>query len=380
METLLIVFLLAVLALIIIYFYYDRYRKVKKGKDPQPYIEGLRALLEGKDELAFAKFRDVVSEDSSNIDAYIRIGNILRKYDKFENALQIHKDLTLRHGLEDAQKVTILDSVAEDYIKLKDFQAAKNILVEAIRLDGNDRRLTKKLIKVLLKLEDWDAAFNIRQKLAKLSPEEKGEGNLAIYKFLQGRKLFDKKKYHDARLVFKEAININAGCVPAYIWIGDSYLAENRLENAVAVWNDMIKAAADESFLVLERLEKALFELGKFGAISDICRDILSVSTDNIDARLTLAEYHNKKGEYPLAIEHLRVAAENHPDSFRPVLDLARLYLVTDDKKKLKELLDYMSERRESVELGFRCRVCDYKSAEKIWLCPSCQTADSFIR
>ncbi len=380
METLLIVFLLAVLALIIIYFYYDRYRKVKKGKDPQTYIEGLRALLEGKDELAFARFRDVVSEDSSNIDAYIRIGNILRKYDKADKALQVHKDLTLRHGLESVQKIAILDAVAEDYMKLKDFQAARNALVEAIKLDGSDRRLNKKLTKVLLKLEDWDAAFDIRQKLSKLSPEDKGDGELAIYKFFQGKRLFDNKKYHDARLVFKEAININAGCVPAYIWIGDSYVAENRLEDAVAVWNNMIKAVPDESVLVLERLEKALFELGKFGAISDICRDILSASTDNIDARLTLAEYHNKKGEYSLAVEHLRVAMENHPDSFRPVLNLARLYLITDDKEKLKTLLDSISLRRESIEMGFRCRICDYKSEKKIWLCPSCQAPDSFIR
>jgi len=337
-------------------------------------------LLEGKDELAFARFRDVVSEDSSNIDAYIRIGNILRKYDKADKALQVHKDLTLRHGLESVQKIAILDAVAEDYMKLKDFQAARNALVEAIKLDGSDRRLNKKLTKVLLKLEDWDAAFDIRQKLSKLSPEDKGDGELAIYKFFQGKRLFDNKKYHDARLVFKEAININAGCVPAYIWIGDSYVAENRLEDAVAVWNNMIKAVPDESVLVLERLEKALFELGKFGAISDICRDILSASTDNIDARLTLAEYHNKKGEYSLAVEHLRVAMENHPDSFRPVLNLARLYLITDDKEKLKTLLDSISLRRESIEMGFRCRICDYKSEKKIWLCPSCQAPDSFIR
>ncbi len=380
METLFIVFLLAILALIIIYFYLDKYRKEKKGKDPQPYIEGLRALLEGKDELAFSKFRDVVSEDSSNIDAYIRIGNILRKYEKYANALQIHKDLTLRHELDNSQKVTVLESVADDQIKLNDYQSAKDALLEAIRIDGKDLRLTKKLIRVLLKLEDWDAAFEIKQKLAKSSAEEKNDGKLAVYKFFQGRKLFDKKKYHDARLAFREAIHISSGCVPAYIWIGDSYVAENRLEDAVTIWNEMLKAAPEEAYLVLERLEKTLFELGKFGAISDICRDILSVSTNNLDARLTLAEYHNKKGEYSLASEHLRVATDNHPDSFRPVLELVRLYLLNNEKENIKQLLNGWSKRRESRELEFRCQVCDHKSTEKIWLCPSCQTTNSFVR
>ena len=49
METLVIVLSSAILALIIIYFLYDKRKKVKQGKDPQKYIEGLIALLEGKE-------------------------------------------------------------------------------------------------------------------------------------------------------------------------------------------------------------------------------------------------------------------------------------------------------------------------------------------
>ncbi len=380
METLLIILLLAILTLILIYTFYGRRLKEKKGQEPQAYIDGLKALLEGRDEVAFGKFREVVSEDSSNIDAYIRIGNILRRYNKIDKALQVHKDLTLRHGLDNSQKLAILEAVADDFIKLDDYNSAKAALVEAIRLDGNDAQLSRKLIKVFSKLGEWDGAFAARQKLAKFAPDENSKRDLSIYKFLQGRKQFDKKKYRDSRITFKEAIHIDEGCVPAYIWIGDSYVAENRLEEAVKFWSDMIKVAPNEAYLVMGRLKKVLFELGKFGAISDICRDILSLATDNIDARLTLAEYHSKKGEHSLAIEHLKKAADNHPESFRPVLALAIIYHHTNERDKLKDLLEQMENSYESHDLEYRCQSCHYKSTEKIWLCPSCQAVNSFAK
>ena len=358
----------------------DRYRKDKKGKDPVSYIEGLKALLENKDELAFRKFREVVSEDSSNIDAYIRIGNILRRYGKADKALQVHKDLTLRNELNGTERVAVLDAVAEDFMALKDFQSARSALREAFQINGHDRRLAEKLIKVNSKLEDWDGAFDIRHRLSKQGKGDNAAAELAIYKYFQGVKLYNRKKYHDARVVFKEAINVHTGCVPAYIWIGDSYVAENRLDDAIAIWSKLLKVVPDEAYLVLGRMKKVLFDLGKYGTISDICRDILSSSSDNIDARTTLAEYHFKKGEYSLAIEHLKVAAENHPDSYLPVLDLARIYLVTGEKDKLKDLLDRLESRRETLEHEYRCRKCNHKSSTKLWLCPSCLAIDSFER
>jgi lipopolysaccharide biosynthesis regulator YciM len=123
-----------------------------------------------------------------------------------------------------------------------------------------------------------------------------------------------------------------------------------------------------------------LFELGRFGNISDICRDILSVSTNNLEARLTLAEYHLKKGEHSLAAEHLIVASENHADSIRPTLELARLYIITDEKNKLRELLDKFESRLISTGQEYKCTRCNFISSEKVWLCPSCQAVNSFVK
>jgi len=379
MDTIIIVFLLAVIALILVYFFYDRYRKEKKGKtDPEVYIEGLKAQLDGREEMAFTKFRDVVAEDSDNIDAYVRIGDILRKYGKPDKAYQVHKDLTLRHGLSDETQKRVLKSLAEDFVDLKDTESAVAALREMMSLDNHDRWTLEKLLDVYCRAENWDAALETKEALLKLEGV-KSKSGLAIYKFLQGLNLFEDKEYHKSRVIFKEAINLNTGCTPAYIYIGDSYVAENRLEDAVNIWRKMIKAVPDEAHLVLGRLKKALFDLGNFGEISTICTDILASSPKNLHARLTLADYHHKKGDNDLAVEYYTTAMEEHPDSYIPVLDLAKLYLSTGAQKELSRLIKKLEESREIIEQEFHCSRCGYKTSSKKWLCPSCKAVDSFV-
>jgi lipopolysaccharide biosynthesis regulator YciM len=379
MDTFLIIILLAILPLVIIYVFYDRYRRDKKGRDPQSYIDGLKAMLEGYDERAFSKFREVISEDSTNIDAYIRIGNILRKYDKADKALQVHKDLTLRPDLQPDVKIAVLNAIAEDYIKLENYDSAADALKEIMTLDGGNRKAAEKLLNVYACLDKWEDAYAIRERIIKMDGGD-SRADLAIYKFFQGEKLFIEKKFHKARVIFKEAINLNPVCVPAYIRLGDAYQSENRLEDAVESWRKMISIVPDEAHLVLDRLKKSLFEIGRYGEISDICRDILNSSSSNLDARLTLADYHLKKGEHQLAEEHLKTASENHPKTFLPAVELGRLYLGSDKKDKLGKLFDQLESQRENIETGYRCQKCGFETGDKIWLCPSCKAVDSFVK
>lgn len=379
METAAIVAVLAIVGVAAVYLLFNRARKEKQAKDPAAYIDGLKALLEGRDERAFSKFREVVAEDSSNLDAYVRIGDILRKYDKADKALQVHKDLTLRQGLSREQKASILQALAEDYIALDDNHSAVSALQELLRAEPSSRRATEKLLEVYCRLGDWDEAFNTKETLIKLSGD-KSRSDLAIFKFFLGKKLYDEKKFHKARVIFKEAISLNSKCSPAYIYIGDSYIAENRVEDALNIWRKMLTAIPEEAYLVLIRVKKALFELGRYGEISDICREVIEVSPTNLDARLDLADYYIKKGEYNMAIEHLRTAADNHPDSYLPTLELAKLYLIADEKDKLKDLLNRLDGRYESLEYQYRCKKCGHINKEKAWLCPKCFAVDSFSR
>jgi lipopolysaccharide biosynthesis regulator YciM len=78
-------------------------------------------------------------------------------------------------------------------------------------------------------------------------------------------------------------------------------------------------------------------------------------------------------------MDHLSVAIEDHPESYMPILDLAKISLTVGDKKRLSDLINRLEQRREAVENEYHCTRCGYKSRTKKWHCPSCKAVDSFV-
>ena len=112
-------FFVLLFASVAFYLAYDRYFRKEAKSDSALYVEALRDLLDGRPESAFGKLRQVVISDADNIDAYMRLGQILREHKKPDRALQVHKDLTLRQDLGAEQKVAILRHLALDYAGLE---------------------------------------------------------------------------------------------------------------------------------------------------------------------------------------------------------------------------------------------------------------------
>ena len=105
-------FLLLLLLVLAAYLVYERI--ISGGKKPEStiYLDALRDLLDGRQEAAFTKLRQVVAEDANNLDAYLRLGRILRENNQPQRALQVHKDLTLRSGLSKPERGAILREIA----------------------------------------------------------------------------------------------------------------------------------------------------------------------------------------------------------------------------------------------------------------------------
>ena len=61
------------------------------------------------------------------------------------------------------------------------------------------------------------------------------------------------------------------------------------------------------------------------------------------------------------------------------VLDLAKLYLSTGEKRKLGDLIGKLEEQRDVIEHQYRCSKCGFEFKTKKWFCPSCKAVDSFV-
>lgn len=327
------------------YLVYERFISRPKVSEASLYVEALRDLLDGRREAAYTKLRQVVAEDSTNVDAYLRLGQILRDNGQPARALQVHKDLTLRAGLSRPQKVAILRQLSADYTATGDLVTAEAALKEMLSLDSNNYWAQTQMLALQEKAQSWEAAAETAEQVLRLEGA-KSRKPLARYKVAQGDQLYRQKEYHKARLAYKDAISLDPACVAAYVAIGDSYSEEQRYEDAVTFWTKLITAVPDQSHQVIERLKTTMFELGRYGDIVDICQEILAHAPGNAVARRTMAEFHQRKGDSEMAIAILEQLVDDNPDDRTVAFDLVRLYHEKGDRKKLSDLLRTLERRR----------------------------------
>jgi lipopolysaccharide biosynthesis regulator YciM len=325
---------------------YDRFRTRRRPGVSSQYVQALIDLLDGKQESAFSRLRQVVAEDSSNIDAYLRLGQILRDNNSPERALQVHKDLTLRVGLSRDDKKAVLKQLALDYLALDDRKTTERALKEVIALDAGDRWAHTTLLRLLEDARNWDEAYRMAEQILRIE-SSKSKKPLAQYKYKIGRDLFNKREFHKARIVLKEAIGLDPTFVPAYLAIGDSYCEEDRFEDAVTFWNKLIATVPGQGHLAIDRLKRTLFDLGRFGEIVRICESILEHDPKNIEARRTLAEFHQKKGDLNAAAEVLQSIIDDHPEDLASVLELSSVLLEKGDTKRVADVLRRFESDRE---------------------------------
>ncbi len=340
-----LVFLLLAMVAFAFYLGYERVFRRKGKPESSAYLDALRDLLDGRQESAFTKLRQVVMEDSTNLDAYLRLGQILRENNQPERALQVHKDLALRPGLSLQDKVAILRHLASDSLAASDAKMAEEALRELISLDSSNHWAHTRLLTLLEKDQKWEAAYECAVQILKLEAN-KSKKPLAKYKYQEGEQLARKREYHKARILYKEAIGLDQTFTGAYLAIGDSYYEENRLDDAVTFWTKLITAVPDQGHLVIDRLQKAFFDLGRFGEIQNICQIILDHAPKNPEARRALAEFYEKKGDMDLAAEMWEQLVDDYPQDHLYLLELIRVYLEKGEKKKISRLFNTLERRR----------------------------------
>jgi lipopolysaccharide biosynthesis regulator YciM len=371
------IFIAIVIIFFIIGLLWSKAKREKRKVSPKLYIDALKALLAGDEKIAFQRFKDVARGDPNNVDAYLKLGDLLRKRKRFDKALQIHKELTLRPSLPSEEKSEVWKSLAEDYIASKSHEKAILILEDLRRTDEDDNWVNHKLISEYEETQRWEDAFELKKKLSKHKNDEANKV-LALYKVFSGKAWVDKNELHKARVAYKEALNYDETCISAYIYLGEAYYRDERLEDAVEHWKKLLEMVPSVGYLVFDKLEKALFELGQYGEMAEIYEKILSENPKNIYALNSLANIHEKKGMLDLAKEKYKQILDIDPNFLSAKLSLAKLYQEEGRNEKSIDLLDSLIESLPPAFKEFACNHCRYKSTEPLWKCPQCGKLNSF--
>ncbi|MGB2696326.1 MAG: tetratricopeptide repeat protein [Candidatus Zixiibacteriota bacterium] len=369
--------LAAAVVIIVIVFLVVRFKREKIKPAQLLYIDGLKALLADDVNLAFQKLKQVVSQDTKNVDAYLKLGDIFRKKKIYDKALRIHRELALRRSLSTEEQLDIKKSLALDYMESGNHSQAAAILNEILKLNERDPWAIQLLLSEYEQTGKWDEAFELRSKLFK-HKKEKDRSILALYKVYKGKELASQGDYHKARVAYKEGLNYDDMCVPAYIFLGDAYYSEQRLDEAVNYWKKLLQMVPEAGYLVFNKLEKTLYELGSFGEISEIYEQIYKENPKDFHALFALASLDEKKGRSDEAQLKYNQILDIDPSFLPARLSLIRVYQEQNEIEKAKEMVDKLFENLPAKVEYFTCEKCGFSSSEPLWRCPSCREWNSF--
>jgi lipopolysaccharide biosynthesis regulator YciM len=335
-----------------------------------PYQHGLDALLRGDRDEAFLAFAETVRMDTDNVDAYIHLGNLLREMGEPARALHIHRELTVRAGQTPSQARAIGESLVLDLIALDRPAEAVEEAEDLHELDRKSGRALKILLRAHEAAADWERAFEVRSELARANGEREN-GNLARYRSAVGESYLRAGKTREAERQFKNALRLEKNHPAALLRLGDICYERDRPERAVVLWKWLALKHPEKAHLVLDRLESAYFEGGRFSEMSRAYEELLSRNPRDARILFALARMHVKKGDLAEAGRVLGEALLLEPKS------LPARALLMNVHRRLGELslaLDEMETILQCVpsEQRFVCAECGTPSDEYWTRCPAC--------
>ncbi len=353
-------------------------RGKKRSSKKTPYIDALHMVLDGKKAEALELLKKTVKEDSENIMAYIKLGDILRDQGFADRAAKIHRNLLIRGDLTEKQTNSILEHLVLDYQSSGALDKAIEMAERLVQRNKRDVNKQQLLLTLYEKKGEWDKAYFYRRSIGRWLKKQDND-ILALYKVQSGLKFAKSGTEREARIRYRDAMKLDKKCIPAYLNIGDSYRRTNRNEDAAKIWIDFTQKNPEWSHLAFERLREVLFDLGRYGDIEEIYKQIIRKHPKNPAAHMNLAELYKKQGNTDQAIDICRKVLESRPNTlYSRHLLIQMLMEKGDTNSALQEMLSLL-EKQLSSKASYTCSECGFKSENILWHCPQCYQWKTFL-
>jgi lipopolysaccharide biosynthesis regulator YciM len=296
---------------------------------------------------AISLLRDVVKQDSDHIDAYLQLGNILRDEEP-QRALKIHQTLTVRPNLNKTTKVDIYKSLAMDYEVIGDLIKARKEAEQILIIDKLNKWAITFLLNIGEKLEDWDYATDKAKQLQKIIGVS-DSNNLAKYIVYKSKEKIKQNNFKEAESLLDKAISQSPEFGLPYKYLGDIKMKNRDLVKAIEYWEKFINLSPEESYMVFDSMESALFDLGRYSEVENFYRKVLEKTPMDLAAGLRLANVLNEKGEDQAAILLIDKLIDNGNATISIMLMKLKLSLFIKTPAELGYQVDEILNQLENI-------------------------------
>ena len=366
---LIVLLLLIVLAGLIIWRV-SRTKKATRMNTHDLEIKGLNLLLQDQPKEALDVFLDLARSDTSNLRAYMQVADLYRELGSPRKSIDIHEDLLQRTGVSDQFRVMIYQSLAEDYVALKQYDKALDYARSVLKINKKDPWAIQAKHDYHRAAKHWAKAVYAFEKLKTIKPDL-DDRIPAYYKVEEALEKLRGGDRSEATSLLKQAIKMGKPVPSAYYHLGKISQESGHLKHAIDYYTTFAELDPELGSLVFPEIEKMYFELGQFDSVEQFYNRLRSKQPDSIDVAVGLASHLERKGELQEALTIVDDALLHNPESNR--LSLMHLNLLNKLGKKdaAQDQIQTMinTEYRKNI---LTCKHCGFSADYPIYLCPQC--------
>jgi lipopolysaccharide biosynthesis regulator YciM len=349
-------------------------RRKRGGARRSRYIEALYALIDGRKDDAFSFLASAVRNGEDDIDAYIQLGDLMCERGQADKALQLHRGLTVRTGLTFDDEKAIQLSIAKDLAALGRTERAVAAL-ETVRKKRRDAEVLDALYRLYHKIGDHENAYGALRELSRVDGSVTSRMRASYLTSAacalieagdidEGGRYLDKARKEDPS--FPGALYLSAGLS----------MDKGELNKAVRMWEDLLSGDMGYFPEVAARLEKALFESGRFDELEGILSRLLYKHPADSLLLSSLAGFYAKKGEISRGIDLLEGERGRMAEDNTLAISLASLYIKSGRTDEGLSVLEE-NDRVLSSSADWTCTNCGESYGTSLGFCRVCCCFDS---
>lgn len=354
----------------------------RRLRESPHYLQSLNYLVAGQLDLAIDGLQAAMQLHPESLEMRTMLGNLLREKGQVGRAIQEHQALLQRPKLRRLEHANVLLCLGLDYRRGGFVDRALDAFTEVLRLDPSNQYALLNLEKLYAEQHQWERAYDTRQRLTTLVPEEGQQRSRAILAFLEnerGLQAMREGNTTNAAARFTAATELDPNALPAYLNLGDIRRGQGQTAEAVAAWERLVELSPDRAYLAFDRLEQAYADLGTPERFIDLCRRLVQGNPQDWRARLALARHRTAAGLHAEAVEPLFEALINNPHGLAIHEAIWRTLSALDLPRALVNRYIELTADAVFYLDPHVCIRCRYRSTELLWQCPQCHEWNTFV-
>jgi lipopolysaccharide biosynthesis regulator YciM len=367
-----VILLIAAVVVVVVLVVVARRRADRRSVEESAYQKGLDALIAGDRDSALKHLAVTVREDPRNVDAYVKLGNLLRERGQTRQAIQVHRELLVKRRLPGPVRSEIMKNLALDYADARRWGEVVEQIKALPRSERGDRRM------LMLARDAYEAVGDFERSIAThkdiLKSGEMREPSLGIYRAHAAIMALERGDSVRARSELQTALKEDPEAAIASLYLGDIAAESGDLERATAHWMKLVSDKPECAHLAFDRLEKAYFELGDFGRMMSVYEDVASRAPSNVHAYCGLSRMLERKGDIDEAVSTAREAIKHEGDSLLGHRQLVEILVRNERFEEAARAAEGLLSSLAQEQTSYSCPSCGRPRSRPGWRCPECRT------